>query len=118
VDGKPLYARLLLRNVERSKAHCRFDAGQILALFVIADFIDRLLLRWCGSAIAALTIGQLFGYRPVGVIQRFEEVFKKVLKEVDVSGELHIDVAVILEDKPWNVGHDEGIFKMTMVMFK
>jgi hypothetical protein len=52
------------------------------------------------------------------VIQRFEEVFKKVLKEVDAGGELHIDVAVILKDKPWNVGHDEGVFKMMTVMFK
>jgi hypothetical protein len=56
--------------------------------------------------------------RPVGVIQRFEGVFEKLLKEVDTGGELHIDVTIIHEDKPWNVGHNEGIFKVTTAMFK
>jgi hypothetical protein len=44
---------------------------------------------------------------------RFEEVLEKVLKEIDAGGELHVDVAVIFEDKPRNVGNDECILKMT-----
>lgn len=104
--------------MERSEARGSFNAGQVPPPLVVADFINRLFPRCSGSPIGALGVGRLFVYRPVCVIQRFKEVFEKVLEEIDAGRELDIDVAVVFQDEPRNVGHNGRIFKMATTMFE
>jgi hypothetical protein len=43
---------------------------------------------------------------PVCTIQILEEIFEEVLKQLDTGGEFNIDMAIILQDQPGNVGND------------
>jgi hypothetical protein len=43
---------------------------------------------------------------PVCTIQRLEEIFEEVLKQLNASGEFNIDMAIILQDQPGDVGNN------------
>jgi hypothetical protein len=60
----------------------------------------------------------LNGNFPACIIQWFEEVFEKILKELNTGGELHIDVAIILKDQPGNVRNNESILFLLSSMFE
>lgn len=57
-------------------------------------------------------------YGPICLIQRFEEVFEKILEKADAGGEIDVNVAIIFENEPGNVGNGEIIFGVATTMFK
>jgi hypothetical protein len=60
----------------------------------------------------------LDGDFPVGIIQRLEEVFEEILKQLNTTGEFDIDMAIILQDQPGDVGNDEGVLSVAASMLK
>jgi hypothetical protein len=52
------------------------------------------------------------------LVQGFKEIFEEVLEKVDPSGELHIDVAVVLQNQPGDMGNNEFIVCVPASMLK
>jgi hypothetical protein len=57
-------------------------------------------------------------YGPICFIQGFEEVLEEVLEKIDTRRELHVEVAVVFENKPSYVGNSESLFNVATTMLK
>jgi hypothetical protein len=86
---------------------------QISASFIIADFINRL----SGSR-GVRQIGGLLRDSSVRLVRLFEEIHEEILEKCNAAREFNIDVAVIFEDKPWNMGHNALVFRLSPSMLK
>jgi hypothetical protein len=102
--------------VEGGKPRSSFDARKISSAFIIADFVHGFSGRRGGAYVRCLR--WVFVDFPVGLVKRFEEVFEKILKQRDASGEFHIYMTVVLENQPRDVGYNELIFRIAPPMIK
>jgi hypothetical protein len=113
MNWQSLHTRLLLRNVKRHKPAGGFDRGKISAPFIVADLVNR----FSGSR-SVWWIGGLFRDSPVRFVRLFEEVLEEILEKRNTAREFNIDVAVVLEDEPWNVRHNALVFRLSPPMLK
>jgi hypothetical protein len=113
MDWQAFNTRVFFGNVERCKPHCSFDARKVASSFIVPDFVHGFP---CGRV--SSRIRRLFMYGPICLIQRFEEVFEKILEKADTGGELDVNVAITFENEPGNVGNGEIIFGVATTMFK
>jgi hypothetical protein len=115
MNRKPFDPRILFQNVERCKSHRGFDTGEISTSLVVSDFVNRLS---CGrSSRICCRLRKWSLYSPVGLVKGLE-VFEEILEKVDTGGELDIDVTIVFENEPGNVGNDEFVFLMAPPVFE
>jgi hypothetical protein len=91
-----------------------FNARQVSATLVVSDLIYRFA---SGSSLFP-SVPRAFPHRPIDFINSFVEIFEQVLEKVDTHGILDVDMAIILEDKPCDMGDHKFVFALTALMLK
>jgi hypothetical protein len=114
MNWKALHGRSLFGDMKRGNPSRCFNARQVSATLVVSDLIYRFA---SGSSLFP-SVPRAFPHRPIDFINSFVEIFEQVLEKVDTHGILDVDMAIILEDKPCDMGDHKFVFALTALMLK